>query len=100
MELMEALWADADGVSCVHPGWNVLEGREPVLDSWRSILENPNQTRIVTGGATVTFRGDTAIVLCRELVGGSPLIATNIFVREDEGWRLLHHQSGPVYQGA
>jgi hypothetical protein len=48
----------------------------------------------------VTFRGDTAIVLCRELVGGSPLIATNIFVREDEGWKLLHHQSGPVYQGA
>ena len=100
MELMEGLWADGDGVSCVHPGWNVIEGREPVLDSWRAILGNPSQTRIVTGGATVTFQGDMAIVLCRELVGGSPLIATNIFVREGEGWRLLHHQSGPVYQGA
>jgi len=35
-------------------------------------------------------------VICRELVGGSPLAATNVFVREDGAWRLLHHQSGPV----
>ena len=100
MELMSALWASTDDVTCIHPGWNALEGRERVLDSWRSILGNPNQTRIVTGGATVTFQGDVAIVLCRELVGGSPLIATNVFVREIEDWKLLHHQSGPVAGGA
>jgi hypothetical protein len=99
-DLMTELWASTDGVTCIHPGWNALEGRERVLDSWRGILGNPNQGRIVTGGATVTFAGDTAIVLCRELVGGSPLIATNVYVLEGEGWKLLHHQSGPVYQGA
>ena len=100
MALMESLWASTGDVTCIHPGWNALEGRERVLDSWRSILGNPSQTRIVTGGATVTFMGETAIVLCRELVAGSPLIATNIFVREDEAWKLMHHHSGPVYQGA
>jgi hypothetical protein len=95
--LMDAVWASRHTVTCVHPGWNMLEGREDVLESWHSILRNPNQPRIVSGGATVSFFGDLALVLCRELVAGSPLFATNIFVREDGDWRLLHHQSGPVY---
>jgi hypothetical protein len=95
--LMDEVWAGEHAVTCVHPGWNVLEGREDVLDSWHSILGNPNQPRIVSGGASVTLSGELAIVLCRELVAGSPLVATNIFVQEDGMWRLLHHQSGPVY---
>ena len=99
IDLMSALWAESDDVTCIHPGWNALEGRERVLDSWRAILGNPGQARIVTGGATVTVHSDVAVVLCRELVGGSPLIATNVFVREGEGWKLLHHQSGPVASG-
>ena len=96
--LMDDAWAREHAVSCVHPGWNVLEGRANVLESWHNILANPNQPRIVSGGATVTLFGDLALVICRELVAGSPLVATNVFVREDGAWRLLHHQSSPVYQ--
>jgi ketosteroid isomerase-like protein len=95
-DAMDAVWAQRDDVSCIHPGWNVLRGREPVVDSWRAILGNPNQPRIVIGGAEVTMLGDAAVVVCRELVAGSPLAATNVFVREDGAWRLMHHQSGPV----
>ena len=96
-EAMAAVWADSDDVTCVHPGWNLLLGRDVVLLSWRNILSNPAQPRIVMGGATVALRGAVAIVVCRELVGGSPLVATNVFILQDEAWRLLHHQSGPVY---
>jgi ketosteroid isomerase-like protein len=95
-EAMDSAWSRAADLGCVHPGWNVLRGREAVLDSWHSILANPSQPRIVVGGADVTLLGDVAIVVCRELVGGSPLVATNVFVREDGAWKLLHHQSGPV----
>jgi hypothetical protein len=69
-----------------------------VLQSWHSILENPNQARIVTGGATASVFGEIAIVVCRELVGGAPLLATNVFVLEAEAWKLLHHQSGAVHR--
>lgn len=96
-ELMSMVWAGEHGVSCVHPGWNLLEGREDVIASWNSILRNPDQPRIVSGGASVTLFGELAIVLCRELVGGSPLVATNLFTLESGEWRLIHHQSGPVY---
>ena len=97
--LMELVWAESEQVTCIHPGWNVLQGREAVLESWRAILSNPEQPRIVTGGATASFFGEVAVVISRELVAGSPLVATNLFVQEGESWRLLHHQSGPVYSG-
>jgi hypothetical protein len=68
-----------------------------VLGSWQNILRNPDQPRIVSGGAGLTLFEGLAIVLCRELVAGSPLVATNVFVLEDGAWRLIHHHSGPVY---
>jgi ketosteroid isomerase-like protein len=96
IEAMNRLWASSRPVSCIHPGWNVLTGREDMLASWYGILSNPNQPRIVAGGATTTMLGEVALVVCRELVAGNPLTATNVFIREAGAWRLLHHQSGPV----
>ena len=98
-DLMDAVWSRRDDVTCVHPGWNLLASREEVIASWNAILNNPAQARIVVGGAGVTLLGDVALVLCRELVGGMPLLATNLFVREGGEWRLVHHQSGPVSMG-
>jgi ketosteroid isomerase-like protein len=101
MGLMDRVWSADDAITCIHPGWNVLRGREAVLESWRAILENPRQPRIVAGGATIDWAGpDVAIVICRELVAGSPLAATNVFVREDGAWKLLHHHSGGVSAAA
>jgi ketosteroid isomerase-like protein len=93
---MDEVWARSAEVGCIHPGWNVLRGRDEVIESWRGILSNPAQPRIMTGGASVTFHGEVAVVLCRELVAGSPLAATNLFVMEAGEWRLVHHHSGPV----
>jgi hypothetical protein len=93
---MDGAWSLREDVVCIHPGWNVLRGRAAVLASWKSILGNPDQARIVVGGAEVTLLEGVALVVCRELVAGSPLAATNVFVIEDGAWKLLHHQSGPV----
>lgn len=98
MGAMEALWASGIDVTCIHPGWNMLNGREAVLESWEAILTNPVQPRIVTAGAEVRLLGDTAVVTCRELVAATPLAATNVFIREQGQWRLVHHQSGFVTQ--
>ena len=99
-EAMDAIWARRAPVTCLHPGWTLLSGRGAVLESWAAILANPNQPRIVGGGASVSPLGaDAALVLCREVVSGAPLYATNVFVREDGAWRLAHHQSGPVADG-
>ncbi len=93
---MDALWSRGVPVTCIHPGWNVLVGRDAVMESWEAILSNPEQPRIVGGGAQAQVLGETAIVTCRELVAGNPLAATNVFVREDGRWLLVHHHAGPV----
>ena len=96
LEAMDMLWAQTVPVSCIHPGWNLLSGRAEVLESWEAIMSNPEQVRIVSGAATAEVIGSVAFVVCREFVGGAPLIATNMFVREGIDWRLVHHHSSPV----
>ena len=95
-EAMDAVWSRSDDVACVHPSWNLLQGREQVMGSWRAILGNADQPRIVAGGASARVLGDLAYVLCRELVAGSPLTVTNVFTLEGGEWRMIHHHSSPV----
>lgn len=96
IEAMSDCWSRSAELTCVHPGWSALVGHEAVMASWRAILENSEQPRIVAGAARATVLGDVATVLCHELVSGSPLAATNLFVLEDGEWRLIHHHSSPV----
>ena len=94
VEVMDKLWATAAEVTCIHPGWNAVRGREPVIASWQSILSNPNSPAIAAANATAHVLGEAAYVICEERVNGAMLIATNIFVREAGEWKLTHHQAG------
>ncbi|TDC52325.1 DUF4440 domain-containing protein [Actinomadura sp. KC345] len=108
---MSDVWADgpyADGVSCVHPGWTMLRGREEVLRSWALIMANTTYIQFVLTDVETDVYGDHAVVTCKEnvltadedtetgfLAGGS-IVATNVFVRSDGEWRLLLHHGSPV----
>jgi len=92
---MHDLWARAAPVSCIHPGWQAIEGREEVMESWRAILGGEGSPDIRCLGAKARLLGETALVVCYEALGGRLLVASNVFVREDETWRLIHHQAGP-----
>ena len=92
---MSRIWADND-VSCIHPGWPVLIGREAILESYREILRNPDQDRIDPRNETVIVAGDEARVICVEFVAGAALAATNLFKRIDGAWRMTHHQASPI----
>ncbi len=96
VDAMDELWARAHPVACIHPGWAALSGRALVMTSWRRVLGNPDSPRISCHRPKVHRLGDAAFVTCFETVQGAFLIATNVFVREDGAWRLVHHQAGPV----
>ena len=93
-ETMETLWARQAPVSCIHPGWHHLKGRDLVMESWRGILSNPEGTPFQPRNATANVHGDMAVVICYEVFQEASLVATNVFVREDGHWRVMHHQSG------
>lgn len=98
VEAMAAIWADGE-VTCIHPHRAVVTGREAVLHTWRQILENPDQGRIVFAAERPRIEGDAAVVAGRELVAGVPIAATNVFLRAGGRWRMIHHHGSPVLHG-
>jgi hypothetical protein len=92
---MGRVWAQ-DNVSCIHPGWPALIGRQSILESYRQIFSNPNQDRIEPRNETVMINGSEARVLCVEFVGGAALATTNLFERVGGAWRMTHHQASPI----
>ena len=97
LEAMDALWARETPVACVHPGWEALIGRDPVMESWAAILGGPGAPQIRCEAPRAFVLGAGAFVICREVLERQGrLIATNVFARERAGWRMVHHQAGPA----
>ncbi|MCW5746900.1 MAG: nuclear transport factor 2 family protein [Alphaproteobacteria bacterium] len=91
---MEELWASNCPVACLHPGQPPLFDRAAILASWRAILRNaasPREVRIVED--CIVARGRMGMVICREVLPNAHLVATNIYVREGDAWKIAHHQS-------
>ncbi len=90
---MDRLWSRQHPVTCIHPGWRTLVGRDAVMHSWKGILGHPSAPNIRCHDPTAFLQGTLAYVLCYEVLDNGYLAATNVFVREG-AWRLLHHQAG------
>lgn len=95
MAAMDAIWAEEEPVSVVHPGAPAMTGRTAVMESWRSILSGEASFDVECRAPVARLMGDVAMVLCYEKVGTHALVATNVFRRTPAGWRIVHHQSGP-----
>lgn len=104
MDQMAQVWAEGDGIACLHPGWPPLIGRDQVMDSWRSILGNPNSPTAAARAPRVVPQGqDGAMVICYEEISGQMLIATNGFVRQGDeklggSWKMCQHHASAVPQ--
>jgi ketosteroid isomerase-like protein len=96
---MERIWAVRHPVACIHPGWDVLDGRAEVVASWRRILESGSAPEISVSLAEARLLGDVAFVTCHERFADAVLAATNVFLREDGAWKMVHHQATPIAPG-
>ncbi len=101
---MEKVWAHGEHVKCVHPGWPLLCGWEAVRASWEAIFSSTGEIRFTISDVRVSVAGDVAWVTCTEnilsqargRVAVTSVLATNIFQREADGWRLIHHHASHV----
>lgn len=92
---MADVWATKVRVTCIHPGWLPLFGRDEVMESWEGIFAG-DAPQISCHGAQAHMYGDSATVLCYERIPESYLVATNVFIRGGGLWKLVHHQAGPT----
>ncbi|MEV6961438.1 nuclear transport factor 2 family protein [Streptomyces sp. NPDC051207] len=104
--------ADTGVISCVHPGWPVLTGRGEVLRSYALIMANTEYIQFFLTDVHVSVTGDTALVTCTEnILSGGPapvgsdepgpllgqlVVATNVFRRTSDGWKIWSHHASPV----
>lgn len=112
LDKMSEIWIGetADRVPmCVHPGWAMLAGRAEVLRSWALIMANVSYIQFVLTDVRTTVIGDVAVLTCAENIltaagtddlglAAGRVIATNTFLRTEEGWRLWLHHGSPVLQ--
>jgi len=94
-EAMDRLWGEK-GVTCIHPGWQALYGREEVMASWEAILGEGGAPDVKCRMPRVTLHGDVAILICFEKLESTYLCATNVFTKYGNEWSMIHHQAGPV----
>ena len=109
-EQLSGLWLN-DDISCIHPGWPVLSGRGEVLRSYALIMANTEYIQFFLTDVRVSLAGDTALVTCTEnILSGGPaeesgelgplvgqlVVATNVFRRTSDGWKIWSHHGSPV----
>ena len=103
---MESVWDRDDAIQCGHPGWRILRGWQPVMESWRAIFENTPQIRFLLTDVTVEVRGGLAWVTLYENLNSSlegqnvaaTILTTNIFRKGPDGWRMILHHGSSVAQ--
>ena len=106
VDAMARVWDDEqpDALTCVHPGWPPLRGRSTVLRSWSAVMATTDYIQFFLTDVSVAVEGDTAVVTCTENVltavsedgGSGAAVATNVFRRRADGWRLQTHHAGPL----
>ena len=106
LKRMESVWATDQEIQCGHPGWRILRGWKPVMESWRQIFENTPQIRFMLTDLSVEVRGELAWVTLYENLNSSlegqnvaaTILTTNIFRKSADGWRMIHHHGSSVAQ--
>ena len=106
LSAMSAVWADS-GVVCIHPGSNILIGRDEVMRSWANILLNSEPPNLHVEVLSRTEQDGMAVHVVEERISpaglSAPLVsvvlATNIYRLDANGWKLFeHHASVPRSQ--
>jgi ketosteroid isomerase-like protein len=102
IDKLMAVWSDDDEIACVHPGGPRLIGAAAIRTSFEGIFASgaidaqPEKVRRVLSHSSAVHS-----VLERVQVMGTDgpqsawVIATNVYLKGSQGWRLVAHHASP-----
>jgi ketosteroid isomerase-like protein len=106
LDAMMAVWADDDRIACLHPLAAPLNGRAAVAAGWQSMFEAAGQFRVQVELAHDIREAGQVIRIVREYltIGQEtaprpPILATNAYRKEVDGWRMVLHHASPLQVG-
>jgi uncharacterized protein (TIGR02246 family) len=102
LELLMSLWADDDEIVCVHPGGPRLVGVAAIRASFEAIFANssipvqPEQVhRVQWLGGALHHLVERVLVAGAGDEQSAWVIASNVYVKTAQGWRLAAHHASP-----
>ena len=102
IDKLMALWSDDDEIACVHPGGPRLIGAEAIRASFDAIFANgainavPEKVRrVLSLSSAVHSVLERVEVLGADGPQSAWVIATNVYVKGAQGWRLVAHHASP-----
>ena len=104
VERMERIWLQEPHIICIHPGWRPLSGWGPIMNSWERIFDSTFEMKFDIAEVQLLLHGDVAIVVVQENltqrgydgVSKSTVLATNVYERVGNEWKLVLHHGSPV----
>jgi ketosteroid isomerase-like protein len=102
LSAMDLVWSHSSSAACVHPGWHRLDGWDEIRRSFQNIFASSRPWTVGCEDLRISIVGDAAWVSCVEVIrpfgssrsdAAARMQSTNVFVREDGEWKLLHHHA-------
>ena len=102
LERVMAAWSDDDDIVCVHPGGARVVGPQAVRAAFEAIFANGSVVvhaehvkRVHTMGCAVHSVLERIDVITAEGPRTGWIVATNVYVKTSEGWRMVAHHASP-----
>ena len=102
IEKLMACWADEDDIVCVHPGGSRLVGNPAIRAAFEALFANgtvnakPEQVCKVESLTSAMHNVIERIaILTNEGVQEACVVATNVYQRTPQGWRMVAHHASP-----
>jgi ketosteroid isomerase-like protein len=102
IERLMSAWSDDEDVACVHPGGPRIVGHGAVRASFDAMFANgpipvrPQQVRrIENAGCAVHHVLERVDISTAEGTQTAWVLATNVFFKTPQGWRLVLHHASP-----
>jgi ketosteroid isomerase-like protein len=102
IEKLMACWADEDDIVCVHPGGPRMVGAAAIRSAFEAMFANgtirahPEKVRKVESmGASLHSVLERIEVMTEDGPRHAYVIATNVYHKTAQGWRLVAHHASP-----
>ncbi len=102
IEQLMACWADEDNIACVHPGGPRLVGAAAIRAAFEAMFANgavrahPERLRKVESlGAALHNVLERVDLVTAEGTQHAWVVATNVYFKTAQGWRLVAHHASP-----
>jgi ketosteroid isomerase-like protein len=103
IDRLMACWADEDDIFCIHPGGPRVVGASAIRATFEAMFANGGAVRAwperVRKTVSIASSVHNVVERVEVLTAGGPtqawVIATNVYHRTAQGWRLVAHHASP-----